>query len=874
MRFFNRIQLWIRATLQRSRMESEMDAELRFHIEAYAEDLIRGGVAREEAMRRARIEFGGIEGVKEEGREARGVNVMDICFHDIQYGLRMLQKNPWFTALAVLTLALGIGVNTSVFSLLNFVLLRPLSVPDAESVTVLSRGGDPLFSYLDYCDYRDRNQSFTALAATTPTESSLDYQGESRATAAEAVSGNYSEVMKIEPLLGRWFTNENENAAVISYDAWKRLFGADPEVLGKHVRSESQWYTVIGVAPPDFTGIYAPIRTDIWVPFRVWINLNVNPAAERNDRVRPRVMLFGRLKAGIEPSQAAANLDAIDQQILKENGGLPAAKRILVERVHGAPNPAARQGSVPAFVLLFIVVGFVLLIACINVGNLLLAQGVSRQQELSVRAALGAGRSRLLLHLLTETSLLCLLGAAAGLLVGYWTNRVLEALLLSLPITAPIQLNMSFDHRLFAFAGGLAVLTALVCGLFPAWSATGIDIAPILKGAAPSAKRFRLRHASLVAQVALSLMLLLCAGLFLRSMARMQSSDPGFAVKNRLYALAYISEPEFNAGTGRQFYAKALESLRDLPGVRGASLTRLLPLRGEGSESDCVSAGNVTAMRSTYGVIDSGFLTTMQIPLLEGREFSSRDLSGGPRVAIVNETLARILWPQRSAIGQVLRVGCKSRAESEVVGVARDSKVVSLGQPAGAHFYLPYSQNYTGLVTIVVETAGDPGSMVRTVRETLHKENESLRIYGIESLASHIERSYYQVRWESFMLLIFGLVALLLAAVGLYGVIAYHVTQRTREIGLRIALGAHRGDINRLILWQGVRLTGVGVLIGLGMSLAVTRLLARFLSGLSPTDPVTFGATAILWLCVGLAACWIPARRAMRVDPMTALRYE
>ena len=533
-----------------------------------------------------------------------------------------------------------------------------------------------------------------------------------------------------------------------------------------------------------------------------------------------------------------------------------------------------RRGATPVLILLFAAVGAVLLIACVNVGNLLLARGASRQRELVVRAALGAGRVRLLRQLLTESFLLCLLGTAAGLLTGHWTNRVLEVLLLSLPIDAPIQLNLSFDHRVFVFAAGLAMVATLACGLLPAWRATGEGVAPALKGESPATKRFRLRHALLVAQIALSLTLLVCAGLFLRSMARMQGSDPGFAAQNRLYARTYVSQPEFNAETGRTFYGQVLEDLRKLPGVRNASLTRLLPLRSEGNESDCVSAGEAPPFPSTFGVIDSGFLVTMHIPLAEGREFNALDRPEGRPIAIINETLARRLWPDRNAVGQVLRVGCKSRREMEVVGVTRDSKVVSLGEPAGPHFYLPYSQNYTGLVTLVLETASEPGTMVKEVRQLLHRENKSVRIYAIEPLASHLERSYYQVRWESSILAIFGIVALALATVGLYGAIAYQVTGRIHEIGVRIALGAGRGEILRLVLRQGLKLTMTGIVIGLAMSLGLTRLLARFLSGLSPNDPITFGLTAMFWTGLAVVACYLPARRAMRVDPMVALRYE
>ena len=866
---------WFSGLFGKRKREKELEEEVRSHLKMAARERVERGEPTKDAEHAVRREFGNVGLVKETARDIWGWRWVEDFVLDAQYGLRMLRRNRNFTAVAILSLALGIGANTSVFSLWNFVLMRPLAAPDAERITVASRGGYPLFSYPDFRDYQDRNESFTALAAVNPTESSLDYEGDSWATAAEAVSASYSEVMKVRPLLGRWFTDENENVAVISYYAWQRMFAGDGNILGKHVRSESRWYTVIGVAPPEFTGIYAPIRTDIWVPFRIWRSQYPNSEVEMRDRARPRVMVFGRLNPGIEASQAAANLGAIDQEIQNENPGTQAARaRILVESVRGAPNPVSRRGATPVLILFFAVVGAVLLIACVNVGNLLLARGVSRQQELAVRTALGAGRARLLRQLLTESFLLCLLGTAVGLLTGYWTNRTLEALLLSLPIDAPIQLDLSFDHRVFVFATALAIAATLACGLLPAWRATGVGVAPALKGKSPAAKRLRLRHVLLAAQVALSLTLLLCAGLFLRSIGRMRGSDPGFAIRNRLYAQTYISQPEFNDASGRAFYVRVLEDLRNLPGVRSVSLTRLLPLRSEGNESDCVSAGAADPFRSTIAVIDSGFLATMRIPLAEGREFNEQDRPEGRPIAVVNATLARRLWPDRSALGQILRVGCKTPKEMEVVGVARDSKVVSLGEPVGPHFYLPYSQNYTGLVTLVLETTIEPGAMVKEVRQLLHRESKSVRIYAIEPLASHLERSYYQVRWESSILAIFGIVALALAMVGLYGAIAYHVTRRTHEIGVRMALGAGRGEILQLVLRQGLKITLTGILIGLAMSLGFARLLARFLSGLSPSDPITFGLTAMLWIGVAVVACYLPARRAMKVDPVVALRYE
>jgi predicted permease len=881
--FGRRVQMLLR----RKRFDRDMDEEMRLHLELKERELAEEGMQPDEARFAAQRQMGNTLRLREEGHDAWGWNWFEHLAQDLQYAARMLRKNPGFTAVAVVTLALGIGVNASVFSLLDFVLLRPLSVPEPDRVTVATRGDVPFFSYPDYVDFRDRNESFAGLAASNLTESSLEYENETRSASAEPISGNYSSVMQVRPFLGRWFTDENEPVAVISYRVWQRTFGSDPNVLGKQIRAESQWYTVVGVAPANFTGLYAPMLTAIWVPLRVWASQYPDVTSEMKDRARSRVLMFGRLKPGVGLPQAIANLNAIDVQIQKENSASqPATEPIQIEIVHGSPNPNSHTGAVPILVLLFFVVGAVLLIACINVGNLLLARGATRQREFSVRVTLGAGRARLLRQLLTESLLLCFLGTAAGLVVGQWTNRLIQALFLSLPMDAPMAADLAIGYRVFAFAAGVALLATILCGLLPAWRASHVDVTPNLKGESLSPQRSRLGRASMVGQIALSMMLLLCAGLFLRTLDILRTTDPGFAVQNRMFAVTNISQPEFTPESGRQFYSKVLDDLRALPGIRQASLTDRLPLQGAGS--DCVSTGEQSEkpFQSTVGAIDSGFLAAVKIPLLAGREFSAADSPNSPPVAIVNETLARQLWPNQSAMGQRMSVGCKSQQPNQVpiqivdqvvvqvVGVARDTKIASMADPPHPHFYRPFSQDYSGYAAIVLETSSDPGPMLETIRRALKQESSGVRIYTVRRLSDIVEDSYWHLGLQTSLLLIFGLVALLLAVVGLYGVIAYHAAQRTHEIGVRIAIGARPRDVHRLIQGEGLRLAIIGIVIGLAISAGLTRFLARFLHGLNPTDPITFAATALIWLCVASLACYLPARRASRVDPMIALRHE
>ncbi|MBZ5538164.1 MAG: ABC transporter permease [Acidobacteriia bacterium] len=877
---FSRLRSLWQGLWRRSEFEQGMDEELNFHLEARTDDLMRSGLSRDEAARRARVEFGGVEAYQDRCREARGLHLFDDILNDLRYGLRMLRKSPGFTFLAVMCLALGIGVNTSVFTLLDFVYLRPLPVPGAQRLTILSRQGNPLFPIPDYLDYRDRNQVFTTLAASFPTESSLDSNGEGHITSAEAVSANYAAAMGVSCSLGRWFTDEGEPVAVISYNAWQRLFNSDPNILGKLVRSETQWYTVIGVAPPEFSGIYAPISTEIWIPLQMWTRQYPEAVKRMSDRAHPwpLVMIVGRLKPSLPVSQAAAIVNAIDGQIRHEHPTTTtgALAPVTVEPIHGAPNPNSRREAVPFITLLFLVVGAVLLIACVNVSNLLLARGAVRQREFSLRAALGASRSRLLRQLLTETLLLTLLGMLGGIFLGHMTNRLLNGLLQSLPFEAQmvLHLDLSLGSRVFAFTLGTSALCTLLCGLIPAWRSSRVDVFPVLKGESLPKERFRLRHVSLVAQVALSLVLLLCAGLFLRSIQRIQTADPGFAIKNRLYVMTYISAPEFTPVTGLQFYDHVVERLRNLPGVHSASLTRFLPLMAIGQETDCVSTAGFSSSPFTLGVIDPNFLGTMQIPLIEGRNFSPADSSSSPPVVLVNQTLARRFWPNTGVVGQHLQLGCNNPIVAEVVGVVRDTKVRSLGEIPQPHFYRPFAQRYTGLATLIVEATSDPAALAPNVRSAVQAESDGVRIYALEALVAHIERSYWMVRAESSMLFLFGILALLLAAVGLYGIMAFHVAQRTHEIGVRLALGAQSRDVYRLFLLEGLKTTLLGILLGVAISAGFSRLLARFLSGLSPTDPFTYVSTALLWVGVALLACYGPARRAMRVDPMVALRHE
>jgi putative ABC transport system permease protein len=610
------------------------------------------------------------------------------------------------------------------------------------------------------------------------------------------------------------------------------------------------------------------LRIDLWVPFRYWAG------KEADNR---QGMVFGCLKRRVGVSQATAELNAVATLFHRENPDLAkgAEAPLLLERVRGIPNPVGRRKAMPVVILLMAMVALVLLIACMNVGNLLVARGIRRQREIAVRFALGAGRGRVLRQLMIENLVLGILGGIGGTFVAYATNRLLVASLPMLPFGEVFRIDLTLDLRVLLYTGSIALLAALLFGLLPALQSSRGELAVVLRGTNIAGGRLRLRLAMLTGQVALSLVLLLTAGLFARLVVRFHNLDPGFASANRLYAPAFVPAPQFTPASGRVFYDQMLARLRALPGVRGASLTTRLPMYAAGIAGTCVAREGDHPTPATSTTIDQGFLDALQIPLLEGRDFARTDKAGGPPVAIVNQALAHLLWPNQPATGRTLQVGCDEARTVQVVGVARDSKIRSMNEVTMPHVYLPFSQTYEGgIVFLVIETAGDPGLLAERVRQTLVSAHPDFRTYGVRLLSDSLDASFWQARFELWVLGILGTLALVLAAVGMYGVLAYHVTARTREIGIRIALGARPREVVELVIAQGLRVAIAGIAIGLLISAMASRLLTTLLQGVSPTDAVTWSSAAGVWIAVALLACWLPARRATRVEPVVALREE
>lgn len=867
-----------------------MDAELRFHIEAYAEDLMRGGVRRQEALRRARLEFGGAERVKEECREARGVVFLESLLQDLRFGLRTLRKSPGFTAVAVLTLALGIGVNTSIFTLLNALLLRPLAVPEAQRVLALFRGDSRACSYPDYLDYRDRNHAFSGLAVDLPNETALDASDNSEVILVEGVSYNYANVLETKPLLGRWFSPEDERTApgeflaVISYRIWHSRFGDDPNVLGRQVRMESQPYTIIGVAAREFQGMSQPIVTDLWVPLAAYARHNDFIAGIMHNRLDARMMLLGRLEPGVTEAQAQAEMNVIDGHL---QGEYPRPKSrtesLRTEVARGVSDPRYRHSASQLMTLLMAVVAMVLLITCANIANLLLVRGIGRRHEMAIRIALGAGRLRMVQQTMIESLWLALLGGAVGMVAANWTNQYLEANIARAPLPITVGTTLAMDGRVLAFALCAAVLTTLAFGIVPAVQASRPDLVPALKGE-PAADRLHRRWLSLrnlyvMAQVTISLMLLIVSGLFIRALRNASRIDPGFDPRPVLSMRLYVARPEFTDPAARDLYHRALDRVRALPGVRNATLSYSSPFI---SASDCVAAptpsGDVRAVMAGSNIVATNYFATLGIPLLSGRDFTRADGPDAPAVVIINDVLARKYFPGEDPIGKRVRVGrgCEQGqgTDAEIVGVAKDARYAVLDRAAQPYVFFSFTQRFARYIAMLIRTDGGPAILAPAIRKELLDLDHRLRIYEVITLPDQMDKSLWQVRWEASMLGVFGALALLLAAAGLYGVIASAASQRMKEFGIRMALGARRRDVLGLVLANALVLTAAGVALGLAGSFAFTRLLRGFLYGLSPTDTVTFAAAALLWAAVALVASYVPARKAMRVDPMVALRYE
>jgi predicted permease len=904
--------LW-RNLFHKARTEQELTEELDAYLELLTEQKIGAGLAPEVARRTALLELGGKQQVKEQVREVSAGHFLETLGQDLRYALRMLRRNPGFAIVAVLSLALGIGANTAIFSLIDAVLLKMLPVKNPEQLFFLERsGGAPLgpkrSSNLSYAFFEQLRAQHEALAGVCTSfggpRINVGVDGKAEVADAQRVSGNFFAVLGVNALLGRTITEEDNKVpgahpvVVISYNYWQRRFAGDPAIIGKSLALNGHPFTIIGVTPPDFFGITVGESTDLWTPTMMYAQLRPGESIEEYFN-RPLSLVLARLKPEVTEQQARAMLTvslqhslmaASGSELSPENQQSLRQQSIVLTPASQGLSSLRAQFSEPLRILM-LVVGLILLIACANVANLLLARATARRREIAVRLTLGAGRLRLIRQLLTESMLLAVAGGALGLLFARWGSSFLLALVGS--GRNPVFLNLMLDTRVLGFTVAASLLAGILFGLAPAWRATRVDLTPKLKDSAYSAgdgARLGMGKALVVTQVALSLFLLIGAGLFVRSLGKLKSLDAGFKREN---VLLVSTDPRLIGYQGRQIgdlYQRILERIKAIPGVRSAGRSREGLLSGnvnlsigsiyvqgrpDGSHENMRTgaASNLTRICE----VGPEYFETVGMTILRGRSFNAHD-NGKSRqaVAIVNETFARHYFGGEDPVGQRFGHGAERSGQIEIIGVVKDAKYDTLREEAQPTYYVSNLQ-FTGdwrETTFQIRTVAEPAQIITEVRQAVREVDANLPLYNIKTLATQIDESLVQERLIGTVSSFFGLLSLLLAAIGLYGIMAYTVNHLMHEIGIRMALGAQRGRVLRMVLLQGMKLVLIGVVLGLVVSFAATRIIASQLFGITPTDPVTFVGVPLLLLTVALLACFVPARRATRVDPLVALREE
>jgi predicted permease len=886
--------------------ESDLTEEIAQHLEDQYRELQSGGASEQDAYHSALSELDDMyplrTGLRRSqqmaeyqavpGETGRG-NLLEDLGRDLRYAARTMGKSPMFVLLVVLTLALGIGANTTVFTVINTLILNPLPVENSSELAAVTaanadkKGGAPKpISYADLKDYQARNQVFDTLAGYS---SARVVTWQSDASSArlfcELTTGNYFSTLGLKPAAGRFFRPEEDNVskphavAVISYGTWQEHFGGASDIVGKRLRINHVVLTVVGVAPRRFIGVNAIFGPDLWVPAAMAEELLPNEMrAALSDRNRVLFQGVGRIKPGVNRTLAQANMATIASDLARAYPASNEGHAITVRPISDVVFGNSGSGASPivfASAGLLAVVGIVLLIACSNVANLLLARAAARRQEMAVRLALGASRPRLIRQLLTESVLLGMMSGAVGLSIGYVGLRLLFS---SLPSAANFA-SPKFDARVFVFALIVSLATGVLFGIIPAWKATRAETAETLKEEARTAGRSRkgvtLGNALLVGQVAFSFLLLVTAALFLRSIQHAYDIDPGFQTAHLATFMTNPGQAGYAKPQTKAFYKDAKQRVERLPGVESASWSSNLPLWGR-TESGLQVEGwtqrsGADKITSIISTVDLNFFGTAGVKIDRGREFTNFDQETSTPVSIVNEKLAHDYWPDGNAIGKRIQLPGDKQMR-QIVGIARTANYSSWAEPPQLCVYIPLEQNYSDGMTLYVRSHADPKEILIPVEREVRAAGPQILVSGIRTGRELVDGGLFQARMGVALLTVFGLLALGLASIGLYGILAYSVNQRKREIGLRMALGAAQGSVLRLILKQGMTLVFTGVLIGLAGSLLAGRLLSRMLYGVSSSDPLSVATAAAVLFAIGFIACYLPARWASRVDPSVALR--
>jgi predicted permease len=889
----------------RRSLEERLDEEVRFHLDMEAAQQHRRGLTEEEAAFAARRAFGGEQNTREEYRDQRGLPMLETLLKDLQYGLRTLARNPGFTLVAALSLALGIGANTAIFTLINAVMLRSLPVKAPGELVAIGNIGRPggistggarldVFSYPLYQRLRDQNQVFTGLFASGRTgrlDANIEGGGD-EPIRGRLVSDNYFTVLGVEPLRGRLFTTGDDSrqganpSIVISFDYWQHRFAADPSILGKAIKINGTAFTIIGVGPQGFSGEVVGNLADVWIPLSM--QAQVNPGDGRLDKRDSNwLLLLGRLKPGVTFEHARAEITALAIQGLLDFEGAASADRAREIRAQTVDIQLGGRGfsglrnrfRQPLLTLMF-VVGLVLLIACANVANLLLARATTRQKEISVRLAVGASRMRLVRQLLTESVLLASIGGVGGLLLAWAGSGVLLQLASNRP--TPIPLDVKPDSVMLIFTAAVSLLTGVLFGLVPALRSTRVDLAPALKESARSVTGsggWQLGKFLVVGQVALSLLLLVGAGLFVRSLINLETLDVGYPRSNLVTVNVDPIASGYAVSQDVPMTRQLIERFQAVPGVLGATVSMNGIFGGTDSTSDPLTVEGFTSTRredvtANFDCAGPHYFQVVGVPLLNGRDFDERDKTGAPPVAILNQTMARFYFGSQDPVGRTIRAG--KEAQYTIVGVSRDMKEKELKAKTERRFYVPFFQSKERLPDVVFEirTRGDASLMLAPIRAEVQAFDPHLKILNLESVRTLIDQSIVDERLIAQLSGFFGALALLLAATGLYGIMAYTISRRANEIGLRMALGADKATMIRMVLRETLTLVTAGIAIGIPVALAASRLISASLSGLSANDPLTLLSAVVVMLGAAALAAWIPARRAAGIDPLIALRQE